>query len=422
VTGIKMFLAALVSMWLALSAVGQGTNPRVSGSPRSSPQPNQVPGKLSPEQKFVMDTVRMAVALPQPDSQDRLRVLSTAADVASTIDRNMARSLWGEGVQIESDLIRLGEKPAVSMMASGQADCAVSQNFVDNLQPDAVAKAEQSLIGAVTVCSKQTLDSVSRKLDAAMEKKVIAPRALMATMEAHGTKSPWSQAHFEKIFDSLPDPKANAGEAENFAAMYARMAGDVGQDAARKAGVQLLAWLSRVDDSLRRTRAIPITTSAMRQVLGEEGYVQALQADVAANAAAHNPGRQQRTERAPGQGVSVLEAMGNKDTDQSDRLRDLPPSDRARQAAANGFAAGTGGDMNQANKYFDMAFAAVDEAWEKRTPESNTAAVVQEVGEAAAHVDALNALARAQKLHDSASQAIAMLAVARVVGSSGLTR
>src|SRR5262249_49336586 len=157
--------------------------------------------------------------------QDRLRVLSAAADVISAFDRNMARGLWSEGVQIESDLIRLGEKPAVSMMASGQADCAVAENFVDNLQPDAVARAEQSLIGAITSCPKQTMDSVSRKLDAAMEKKVMAPRALMATMETYGTKSPWSQAHFEKTFDSLPDPKESAGEAEHLAAMYARMSG-----------------------------------------------------------------------------------------------------------------------------------------------------------------------------------------------------
>src|SRR5262249_1084094 len=152
----------------------------------------------------------------------------------------------------------------VSMMASGQADCAVAESFVNNLQPDAVAKAEQSLIGAVTSCSKQTLDSVSRKLDAAMEKKVIAPRALMAAMEAHGTKAPWSQAHFEKMFDSLPDPKESVDEAENFAGVYARMSGAVSQDTARKAGVQLLAWLSRVDDSPQRNLAITVTTGAMR--------------------------------------------------------------------------------------------------------------------------------------------------------------
>jgi hypothetical protein len=45
---------------------------------------------------------------------------------------------------------------------------------------------------------------------------------------------------------------------------------------------------------------------------------------------------------------------------------------------------------------------------------------VEEVGEAAAQVDSLNALERAQKLRDSSAQAIAMLAVARVVAGNGL--
>lgn len=418
--GIKRLAATSLTLGLALSALAQSTNPRVSATPQPGTQ--QTAGKLSPEQKFVVDTVKMAVALPEPDPQDRLRVLSTAADVVSPVDRTMAKSLWREGVQIESELIRVGEKPAVSMMASGQADCAAAQNFVDNLQPGAVAQAEQSLIGAITSCPKQTMDSVSRKLDAAMDNKIAAPRALMAAMEAQGTKSPWSRARFEKMFDSLPDAKENAAEAENFAAMYARMSSDVELDAARKAGVRLLVWLSGIDDSPQRTVAITITTGAMRQALGEEGYRQALQTDVAANAVAQNPGQQQRIERAPDQGTSVLEAIQNKGSDQSDRLRDLPATDRAREAAANGFAAGTSGDKGQANKYFDMAFAAADDAWDARTADSNAAAVVQEVGEAAAHVDALNALARAQKLRDAAAQAIAMLAVARVVGSNGLQR
>jgi len=43
--------------------------------------------------------------------------------------------------------------------------------------------------------------------------------------------------------------------------------------------------------------------------------------------------------------------------------------------------------------------------------------VVEEVGEAAANVDAVNALQRAQRLQDPAAQAIAMLAVARVVAA-----
>jgi hypothetical protein len=43
--------------------------------------------------------------------------------------------------------------------------------------------------------------------------------------------------------------------------------------------------------------------------------------------------------------------------------------------------------------------------------------VVQEVAEAAAQVDAVDALQRTRRLQDPTAQAIAMLAVARVVAS-----
>src|SRR5579885_2713544 len=114
--------------------------------------------QLTPEQKFVIDTVKMAVSLPEPDQQDRLRVLSSAADVVSPIDKKMAKGFWNEGVRIESELVRLGQTPAVSMMTNGQADCTEVQNFVENVPPAAASRAEQALIGAVTRCSKQTLD------------------------------------------------------------------------------------------------------------------------------------------------------------------------------------------------------------------------------------------------------------------------
>jgi hypothetical protein len=68
-----------------------------------------------------------------------------------------------------------------------------------------------------------------------------------------------------------------------------------------------------------------------------------------------------------------------------------------------------------------MAFDAVNEAWDARTPKTDTSALVQEVGEAAAQVNSLNALTRAQALRDPSAQAIAMLAVARVVASNGIT-
>jgi hypothetical protein len=309
------------------------------------------------------------------------------------------------------------------MMASGRADCASSQNFIENLPQDAVLQAEQALIGAVTSCPRQALDPVSRKLDAALENHVVAPRALMAAMEAHGPRSPWSQTHFEKMFASLPDPKGNAGEAENFAAMYAQMAGEVEPDAARKAALALLAWLGKLNDTPQRSTAIAITTGAMHQALGPQGFRAALESDVVASAVVRsNAGKEPSSRQAPQEGTSVLEAMGNKGSDQTDRLRELPAGERARAAAAHGFAEGVSGDKAQAGKYLDMAFAAVDEAWEARNTETNAAAVVQEVSEAAAQVDPVNALERAQHLRDHTAQALAMLAVARVVASNSMAR
>jgi hypothetical protein len=116
--------------------------------------------------------------------------------------------------------------------------------------------------------------------------------------------------------------------------------------------------------------------------------------------------------------------MRNNGRDQSERLRELPAAERARAAAAHGFAAATAGDKSQASKYFDMAFVAADDAWDSRTQENNAennaVGVVQEVGEAAAQVDSVNALERAQKLRDPTAQAITMLAIARVVAGRGL--
>lgn len=415
-----MIAAALLAVCLA--AVSQEA-PRTATATKPVRKTAQAK-KLSPEQKFVLDTVNMAVALPQPDPQDRLRVLATAANVISPIDQKIAKLLWHEGVRIESELIQVGKTPAVSLMASGQADCEAAQSFVENLSENSVVAAEQSLIGAVTSCQTQTLDIVSRKLDAALQKRLFAPRALMATMEAKGTKSQWSQLHFEQMFHSLPDPQESGAEAENFAAMYARMSGEVDKDTAKKAGLELLEWLGKLDDSGLRTLAVNITVGAMKQALGEKDFQEALSSDVLAGSTVRNAenGAPGQVDRPPMESASVLEAMKDNGSDRSDQLRDLPASERAREAAAHGFAAGTSGDKQQAKKYFDMAFAAVDEVWEARTPEQNTAAVVEEVSEAAAEVDSLNALTRAQALRDPSAQAIAMLAVARVVAGTGIAR
>ncbi|MGZ4854192.1 MAG: hypothetical protein ACXVKH_03130 [Candidatus Angelobacter sp.] len=413
-------LAAVVVLGLSLTgAAQQGSSKKPVKSQASAPSSS---AKLTREQKFVIDTVRMAVALPEPDQQDRLRVLSTAADVVSPIDKKMARAFWNEGARIESELVRIGQTPAVSMMSSGLVDCTAALSFVENLPESAVLRAEQSLIGAVTSCPKQALDPVSRKLDGGLEKGVVAPRALMAVMAAQGAGSVWSQQHFEKMFGALPDPRENAAEAENIAAMYTQMSGSVGKDIAAKTGLEFLTWLGKIDDSPLRTLSIRITTGAMQEALGEEGYKKALESDVVASTTVQNAGEQREIDRPQPEGVSILSAMDSRGTDQTERLRGLPATQRAREAAANGFASGTGGDKQQAGKYFDMAFSAADEVWDARTPEANAAAVVQEISEAAAQVDSLNALARAQKLRDSSAQAIAMLAVARVVASNGVTR
>lgn len=416
-------LAAVVVLGLSLAgAAQQQSNPSLKRTAKPQASAPARPAKLTREQKFVIDTVRMAVALPESDPQDRLRVLSTAADVVSPIDKKMARGFWNEGARIETDLVRIGQTPAVSMMSSGLVDCAAALNFVENLPDSAVLRAEQSLIGAVTSCPKQTLDPVSRKLDAGLEKRIVASRALMAVMSALGESSAWSQQHFAKMFDALPDPKENAAEAENIAAMYMQMSGSVSKDIASKAGLQLLTWLGKIDDSPLRTLSIRITTEAMQHALGAEEYQKALESDVVANTTVQNAGEQREIERPQPESVSILSAIDSRGTDQTERLRSLPPSQRAREAAASGFATGTGGNKQQASKYFDMAFSAADEVWDARTPEQNAAAVVQEISEAAAQVDSLNALSRAQKLRDSSAQAIAMLAVARVVASNGVTR
>jgi hypothetical protein len=422
--GMKKLAVTSVVLGLSLSGLAQATSPQISQS-QTSGRPSasgRTGAPLTPGQTFVVETVRMAVALPESDQQDRLRVLSAAAETVAPVDRALARKLWREGARIESELIRAGQKPVVSLMASGQTDCVAAQNFVENLPPEAAVHAEQSLIGAISSCSRQTLDPVSRKLDAALEKKVVAPRALMAAMEAQGTKSPWSQEHFGKMFSSLPDAGENTGEAENFAAMYARMAGDVDPAAAAKAGLQLVDWLGKMNHTPLRSMAIRIAAGAMQQALGEQGFQQALHTDVVANTLVSNSGKWQKVERAPAPGVSVLAAMADNGADQSDRLRNLPPAERAREAAAHGFASATGGDKTQAARYFDMAFAAADDAWEARGTETNAAEAVQEVGEAAAQVNSINALSRAQTLRDSSAQAIAMLSVARVVSSNGLVR
>ena len=365
--------------------------------------------------KFVLDVVRSAVALPQSDPQDRLRVLATAAQVTSPLDPQLARQFTREGVQIETRLVAAGEDPAVSLLASGQADCTAAREFVESLPPHAVARAEQSLIGAVTTCPRPTLAAAQRKLQDA---NVPAPRAALAVMQAAGLKSAWSQQEFDNVFSSLPgDAEPLRADAPALAQLYAEAAPAMDKSVAQGAGLSLLEWLGHLGaDTPERNAAVNTTVEAMKSLFRDR-YRDILTANVAAQHVAQSAGQGGELSPPPDEVATVQSAMASNGADAAQALNDMPASQRAREAAARGFVSGTSGDRDSAGRYFDAAFSALDEVWSNRSPQMNAAAVVEEVADAAAQVDPVMALQRAQHLQDPAAEAIGMLSIARVVAS-----
>ena len=409
-----LLLSSLVLAQQPANRVSLPTRKANAAQPKSSPA--QTPNAAAKRKSFVLDVVRMAVAMPQPDPQDRLRVLSSAADVVASVSKPMATQLAKQGAQLESELISSGIKPAVSVMASGQVDCKTTANFVEALPANAAQNAEDALLGAISTCPQQATEPARLKLEAALQSGVLAPRALMALMERVGQNSEWSQQQFTALFSSLPsEAEKSRAEAPNYAAMYSEMAPAIGKDAARKAGVSFLDWLGKLKQGSERNLALNIATESMKSALGDQGYQQALASDPVAQSVASTAGQPGEVEHSEEENVSVLHAMQQGGADQSESLAKLPESLRARQAAADGFAAGTEGHAELARRYFDTAFSSLNEVWAHRTPEKNAAAVVEEVSEAAANVNPIEALQRAQGLQDPTAQAIGMLAVARVV-------
>src|SRR5207248_10123766 len=116
------------------------------------------------------DVVKSAVALPQTDAQDRLRlrVLASAISVLAPVDTKAAQVLAKEGVRVETELIRVGRKPAVSVFSTGHVDCATTASFVEMLPAAAVQTAEEPLLRAITTCPRQTLELGKQKLEAAL--------------------------------------------------------------------------------------------------------------------------------------------------------------------------------------------------------------------------------------------------------------
>src|SRR3954470_1783002 len=101
--------------------------------------------KAAQSRKFALDVVNSAVALPQTDQQDRLRVLSSAVEVMSPLSPKIATQLSKEGIRIEAELIAAGQKPAASLFTSGQVDCKTATDFAQRIYPQNIEAAEQSL-------------------------------------------------------------------------------------------------------------------------------------------------------------------------------------------------------------------------------------------------------------------------------------
>jgi len=368
--------------------------------------------------QFVIDVVRTATALPVADQQDRLRVLYSASNVIFPIWPAMAIGFSREGLRIEQELIQQGKTPAVSMLDCGGVDCGSVEILVENLPAANVDSAEQSLVGAIAKCASAVM-TVRQLLDAGFEKGRVAPRASLAVMERVGVKAPWSQQAFEKLFASLPsDANAFRPRAADFATTFTRMAPEVDKVAAGQAGLRLLAWLGKMDASADRNLAVNAATGSLKELFGDKGFEELLASDVMARQVAQTAGQPGEMTPPPEESVSVLRAIARRDSDRTDELNAMPPSLRAREAAASGFASGTtDANRKEADHYFDIAFAALNDVWDNRASARDVHAVVQEVAEAAAQVDAVDALQRTRRLQDPTAQAIAMLAVARVVAS-----
>jgi hypothetical protein len=369
---------------------------------------------LDPGKQFVVDVVRAAVALPQADPQDRLRVLSAAAQLIFPISRAMARRYAHEGARIEAELLGHGQRPAVSMLASGQVDCATAQAFLDSIPDAQLVNAEQSLVGIITACPKQ-LESTLRKLEGALQQGKVAPRALLAAMERAGLGSRWSQTQFMNLYASLPGNAEDArADAPNYAAVMVSMAPVVEKDLAQEAGLTFLAWLGKMNDSGERNLAINMIGSVLKDVLGRAAYDEALASDPVVRLVTATAGRSGRVQAPAQENVSVVSALRD-GADRFETVAQLPASLRARESAAYGFAAAQRGDRNSADRYFQLAFSSAEEVWAKREQQTDAPAVVQEVSEAAAQVDAVMTLKRARGLSDPTAAALSMLAVARVV-------
>lgn len=375
------------------------------------------PEQFAQRSKFAANVLQSAVALPQNDTQDRLRVLVSAARLANSLGNvQLKKSLAREGIDLESRLISSGQQPPVSMVETGIVDCNAVSGLAEAVRPEALASADRTISAAVSACPKQTLETVERKLSDAIQHGGVPPLALLSAMQAAGPKSNWTMQTFDAAFSSLPDPKDSSSvkEAPMYANVYERFAAKVDAASARSAGSKLLAWIGKMDTSPERIQAATTATTSIKQVLGEKGLQDVREADPIADQAAQLAGQPLQMP-APDEEKQVQ--VGSLDTkeDHAGDLENEPAPRRAREAAAYGYAAGSAGDQQMAARYFDVAFNALNDVWSDRLPGLNVAGLVDEVSQAAASVDPVEALKRAQRLQNSSTQALSMIAIANTV-------
>lgn len=378
---------------------------------------NAVPAQqFAQRSKFALNVLNAAVALPQNDDQDRLRVLVSAARLANDVSPATKKVLVREGMQIEARLVASGEKPQVSMLETGMVDCASVAGLVDAMRPESLNAAEATISAAVSRCPRQSLGPVERLISDALARGAAPARALMATMQAAGPKSTWTLQTFDSVFSNLPDPKDHDSIAQ--APMIARLFGEFAPSAdaasVRNAGAKLLAWLGKMDDSPERVQAAGSAVEAITKVIGESGLQEMEESDPIANQAAQLAGQPMEIST-PDEEPNV--SVGSLDTsaDHSSDLADYPAPRRAREAAAYGFAAASAGKKEQAQRYFEMAFSALNEIWADRLPGEDVGGLIEEVAQAAVSADPAGALQAAERLDQPSAKAISMLAVAQAV-------
>lgn len=378
---------------------------------------NPVPAQqYAQRSKFALNVLNAAVALPQNNDQDRLRVLVSAARLANDVSPATKKALVREGTQVEARLIAAGEKPQVSMVETGMVDCASVAELVDAIRPEIMSAAESTISAAVSQCPRQALAPVERLLGDAIGRNAAPARALMATMEAAGAKSAWTLQQFDAVFNGLPDPKEqdSVTQAPMFAMLYSEFAPGADVASASKAGARLLAWLGKMDDSPERVQAAGTAVAAIQKLVGEKGLKEIEESDPLAAQAAQLAGQPMEI-AAPEEEPNVSVGQLDTSADHSNELADYPAPRRAREGAAYGFAAAGAGDKQAAERYFDIAFSALNELWSDRLPGQNVGGLVEEVSQAAANVDPTSALQHAERLAEPSARAISMIAVAQAV-------